>query len=300
MNLCDAHNHLHDERYGGDPGRLVAESREAGVVRMVVNGSHEEDWPAVADLARRFPDVVIPAFGLHPWYVHRRGTGWWDRLRRHLDDCPGATVGEIGLDRWILECPAAARAAVSPELAHWTAACLDEQEAVFDAQLTLAAERGLPASVHCLQAWGRLFDRLRNGPCPSAGFLLHSYGGPADMVVPLARLGAYFGFPGYFLRSRKARQRDAFRSAPPDRLLAETDAPDQRLPDASDPCEPLLQATDRPLVEPIGTDGRLLNHPANLRVVVAGLSRFLGESHTSLAARLDANFQRLFGPARHS
>lgn len=300
MNLYDAHNHLHDERFGTDPKELVAESRGAGVVRMVVNGSHEEDWPAVAELARRFPDLVVPAFGLHPWYVHRRSVSWWDRLRRYLDDCPGATVGEIGIDRWILECPAAARAAVAPELADRTAAHLEEQEAVFDAQLILATERGLPASLHCLQAWGRLLDRLRRGPCPPNGFLLHSYGGPAEMVVPLARLGAYFGFPGYFLRSRKARQRETFRSVPADRLLAETDAPDQRLPEASDPGSLPLQASGTPLIEPIGTDGRPLNHPANLRAVVAGLAGLLDEPLPALTARLRTNFERLFGPSDHS
>jgi TatD DNase family protein len=297
MKLYDAHNHLQDDRFGGRQESVAAACRAAGVVRMVVNGSCEEDWPAVAALARVMPDLVIPAFGVHPWYVHERRAGWFDALRRHLDEVPGAVVGEIGLDRWILDCPPAARSAVAPGLGELQAAPLAEQEEVFAVQMAMAAERGVAASIHCLQAWGRLHEMLRAGPRPSRGFLLHSYGGPAEMVVSLARLGAYFGFPGYFLHARKARQRAAFAVVPEDRLLAETDAPDQRLPG-----EPewvgaegdAYQGRWEPKWES-GPDGRTLNHPMNLSLVYAGLASVLRVDPLVLAGRLELNFVRLFG-----
>jgi Tat protein secretion system quality control protein TatD with DNase activity len=46
------------------------------------------------------------------------------------------------------------------------------------------------------------------------------------MIVPLAKLGAIF-LPGYYAHERKARQRETFKHVPADRLLIETDAPDQ-------------------------------------------------------------------------
>ena len=113
MRLYDAHNHLQDERFGGCQPELVAACRASGVVRMVVNGATESDWPDVARLAREFPDFVIPAFGLHPWYVAARGPRWFDQLREHLDALPGAVIGEIGLDRWILDATVAARATLA-------------------------------------------------------------------------------------------------------------------------------------------------------------------------------------------
>ncbi len=262
----DAHNHLQDDRFAGRQGELVAACRQAGVARMVVNGACEADWPAVAALARQFPDLVIPSFGCHPWFIDERTPRWRETLARFLDETPGAVVGEIGLDRW------------KPGLDY------TGQEEVFSAQLELAAERNLPASLHCLQAWGRLHELLRAGPCPRRGVLLHSYGGPAELVAPLAGLGAFFGFPGYFLHKRKLRQRDVFRQVPPDRLLLETDAPDQLLPDAANGF-PLAAANGAPL-----------NHPANLGGVYHGLAAFLGEPVPALAARVEANFTRLFGP----
>jgi TatD DNase family protein len=292
--LADAHNHLHDERFGGRQADLVAACREAGIVRMVVNGSSPEDWPAVAAVARRFPDLVIPSFGLHPWYVHLRPGDWLDQLRWHLDAFPGAGVGEIGLDRWILDCPPAARAGVSPELADWKAATLEEQREVLAVQWELAVERGMPVSLHCLQAWGPLMDYLRGAGRLDRGFLLHSYGGPTELVLPLAKLGGWFGFPGYYLHDRKHRQREAFRHVPVDRLLVETDAPDQRLPEPW-PFPDL--PGPRHLVDGAG---RGANHPANLRSVAFGLARELKMEAGVLFPRLLDNFRRLFCPAWRS
>jgi TatD DNase family protein len=134
-----------------------------------------------------------------------------------------------------------------------------------------------------LQAWGRLHELLRDHPRPTRGFVLHSFGGPAEMVPTLAKLGAFFSFPGYFLHERKRRQRETFRHVPTDRLLVETDAPDQLLPE---------HQIRFPLT---GPDGRAVNHPANLVAVYAGLAALLGEPVELLAARVEDNFQHLFG-----
>lgn len=294
--LFDAHNHLHDERFGGCQEDLVRSCRASGIRRMIVNGSSEADWRQVAELARRFPDLVQPAFGLHPWYVHERSPRWESTLGQLLDEHPGASLGEIGLDRWILDCPPAARAAIDPALAELQAAPLSEQLEVFRRQLEIANRHDRPASVHCLQAWGPLHECLRAGPRPVVGFLLHSYGGPAELVLPLARLGAYFGFPGYYLHARKARQREAFRQVPADRLLAETDAPDQRLPAPGQ-----IRGNGSPTPVPevhqlLSPDGRPLNHPANLVAVYHGLAALRQWDLATLTPQLEANFHSLFGP----
>jgi TatD DNase family protein len=262
--LYDAHNHLQDERLGEHPAELVAACRQAGIARMVVNGSAEADWPQVLVLARQFP-IVLPSFGYHPWHVHERTPDWLTALTQFLDAVPSA-IGEIGLDRW------------KPDLLY------DNQEEVFMTQLTLAARRNLPVSIHCLQAWGRMLALLQAGPLPAGGFLLHSYGGSREMIKPLADLGAYFSFPGYFAHDRKERQRETFRQIPADRLLIETDAPDQPLPD---------ELNRFPLTD--AKTGRPLNHPANLAAVYECAAQLRGMTVPVLALQVEQNFRRLFG-----
>jgi TatD DNase family protein len=265
MRLYDAHNHLQDERLKPHLPAILGAIQREGIVRMVVNGSCEADWAAVLELARAFPSVV-PSFGLHPWYVGQRSAEWQQNLVRHLDSHPSA-VGEIGLDRWIKNHD------------------LSAQTEVFIVQLRLAAERDLPASIHCLQAWGKLLDILRAEPRPRCGFVLHSFGGPQERILDLVELGAYFSFPGYFALERKARQRDAFRHVPAERLLIETDAPDQVLPAEID----LYQLTDE-------TNGKPINHPANLAAVYRFVARMLERPLETLVAQIEENFCRLFGP----
>ena len=151
----------------------------------------------------------------------------------------------------------------------------------------LAAARNLPATIHCLDAWGALHDSLRAAPAlPARGFLLHAYGGPAELIKPFVTLGAYFSFNGYFLDDRRARQLDTFRHIPPDRLLVETDAPAMPLPQA--------WRTHKLPPSPQGTP---INHPGNIEAAHTALAAFLGESLPSLASRIEENFLRFFGPA---
>ncbi|MEN9677428.1 MAG: hypothetical protein RIS76_3324 [Verrucomicrobiota bacterium] len=283
FHLADAHNHLQDDRFAGAQEALMATAVRAGVMRMVVNGSGEEDWPRVADLARRFPGV-IPAFGCHPWYLRQRSPDWLAALKSWLERTPGAVVGEIGLDRWMIENPDRWRAYRSVDTDFPDPPSLEEQEDAFNRQLCLAAERNVSVSIHCLRAFGRLLELLESHPRPARGFLLHSYGGPAELVPAFVRLGAYFGFPGAFIHERKMRQRQTFRVVPPERLLIETDAPDQRLPD---------DWNRHPLTDPV--TGNPLNHPANLQRIHGFLSEFLEIDAAALARQTTANFERLFG-----
>ncbi len=262
--LFDAHNHLQDQRLAPFLDKILDQLPGTGIEQMVVNGSCEEDWPQVLELARKVPQV-IPSFGYHPWYIRERTAKWKETLNEFLDARPSA-IGEIGLDKWIKDHD------------------LPQQREVFVWQLRLAAERNLPVSIHCLQAWGTLLEILKTEPRPACGFVLHSFGGPHEMIKPLADLGAYFSLPGYFAHERKERQRQAFKQVPRERLLIETDAPDQSLPDGR---------VEFPL--PAGSDGKPLNHPANLSAVYRFAAELLVQPVESLAAQVEENFRNVFG-----
>lgn len=285
--LLDAHNHLQDPWLAPHRDRVLADLPAAGVRACVVNGTSETDWPDVTALCADSalssqPSALslLPSCGLHPWNVGNATPHWRDTLLRTLETNPRAAIGEIGLDRWILD---RARPDDS-RLAGLRRASLDEQRDAFTWQLALAAERNLPVTIHCIDAWGALADALRHTPRPARGFLLHAYGGSAEMAREFAALGAYFSFNGYFLGERQAAKREVFKTLPLDRLLVETDAPAMPLP------------ADRRTHELPGlADGNPINHPANLRAVYAGLAEIRDLPFDALATQVAENFTRLFG-----
>ncbi|MET0261423.1 MAG: TatD family hydrolase, partial [Rariglobus sp.] len=100
--LHDAHNHLQDEWLAPYLDRIANTAAELPIGTMVVNGTHEADWPHVSELAQRFP-FVRASYGLHPWHVGNRSPNWLDTLRARLAAEPHAAIGEIGIDRWIID-----------------------------------------------------------------------------------------------------------------------------------------------------------------------------------------------------
>ncbi len=278
-NYFDAHQHFHFESLAPHQRAVADDLRTVGLRRAVVNGTCEEEWPVVARLARDH-DWVLPSYGLHPWDCGNRSPGWLTALRAQLAADPHAGVGEIGLDRWIVD----GVRPDDPRIAGLRVAPLEEQREVFAAQLELAAESNRAASIHCTQAFGVLHEVLRSTSLPARGFLLHGYGGPVDLIKPFAELGAYFSFNLEALQPRLAARLETFRAVPADRLLAETDAPAKTPP-------PELNRF------PLGlsADGSPINHPANIVAAYAALAGLRGVALDTLAGQLEVNFRRLFG-----
>jgi TatD DNase family protein len=278
----DAHNHLQDAWLLPYRTQVLTDLARIPLSRAVVNGTCQTDWPDVATLAREH-HFVLPSFGLHPWNVGNATPAWRAELRQQLDlygNQPGVlAIGEIGLDRWILD---RARPDDS-RLAGLRRASLAEQVEAFTWQLGLAAERNLPVTIHCLDAWGALAEILRASPLPARGFLLHAYGGSASLARDFVSLGGYFSFNGYFLGERQAAKRAVFACLPADRLLVETDAPAMPPPPAF-----------RPYSLPGVADGNPVNHPANITAVYAGLAEMRKTPIETLATQVGTNFHSLF------
>ncbi|HEX5791623.1 MAG TPA: TatD family hydrolase [Luteolibacter sp.] len=253
----DAHNHLQDPRLAS-AGVAHGPTGFAGVAGGIVNGTAQADWDRVAELVTGQPGQLWPAYGVHPWRAHTVQGDWLGELRGRLETNPAASVGEIGLDQWV-EQPS-----------------IDVQREVFTAQLALARELDRPATIHCLRAWGPLFEVFA-GQAPPSRFLMHAFNGSIEVARRLLAMGAYFSFSGYFLHERKAALLEVFRQIPRERLLVETDAPDLCPPQ---PAHPL-------------PDG--LNHPANLPAIGEALAAHLDLSPAELAKLTAENARRCFG-----
>jgi TatD DNase family protein len=263
--MIDCHLHLQDVRLSSSLEEVLATIRALGITRLVVNGTHPDDWESVASLAARVPEV-IPCYGLHPWKVGTEPGNWLGELGERLRADPRAGVGEIGLDRWIKNHD------------------LDRQREVFVAQLALAGSLGRPVTIHCLQAWGSLAESLETAARPRR-FLLHSYGGPVGMIDRFVSLGAFFSISGYFFRPGKESKLAVFDHIPRDRLLVETDAPDMAPPPELVRFSPPSCGAPEP------------NHPGNLGSIYEAFARRLGMAVEDLVALVEDNFAEWFGPS---
>ena len=207
MRLFDTHCHLQDERLLPEVDAVVTRAATAGVRYMLCCGSSEDDWGAVIDLAYRY-ECVIPALGIHPWYIGTLRSGWNERLEHLLRDHPEVAVGEIGLDHALEERND------------------DEQMEIFYRQLILARQLGRPASIHCRRAWGSLMELLRREPGIARNGVIHSYSGPVELVEELQRHGLLLSFSGSVTYERNRRAREAVVKVNTEHLLFETDSPD--------------------------------------------------------------------------
>jgi TatD DNase family protein len=255
MRLYDTHCHLQARVLAAQGGALFDRAAEAGVAGFVVMATTPDDWDAVAALADSRPGVV-PAFGVHPWYLpDQPPAAWLAALEARLTARPRAWVGEIGVDR-----------TAGPDL--------ERQEDAFAPQLELAGRLGRPASLHCRRTWDRLGWHLarRRGEVP---VVLHSFGGSVDVARQFLGYHAYFSFSGALTRTRNERLPEVVKFLPRDRVLIETDSPDL-LPEAL-----WRENPDRP------------NEPAHIVETLRRLADLWGLAPEDAAAVLETNTRRL-------
>lgn len=209
MNYFDAHCHLQDSRYTRHQDEIFQVCQQHGVRRFAVCGTNEGDWPAVSSLSHDHPHSITPNFGLHPWFVGRQSDSWRQRLHSTLYKNAQAGLGECGLDKGSRY------------------ADMETQEAAFLAQLCLGKHLNRPISVHCVRAFGRLAEIVRQEAPFPAGLILHSWAGSADITAGLAKLGGiYFSISGHLTRIATSKASAMLAQVPLDRLLLETDCPD--------------------------------------------------------------------------
>lgn len=248
----DAHCHLHFSSLR----EIDLEGYLSHVSRVVVNGTCPRDWAEVAELAERFPEQLMPSFGVHPWEVNDLRLGWEEELRAYLKRFPQAGVGEVGLDKWVKGYD------------------LKAQLEAFQVQLEIAHVERRPLSVHCINAWGSLQKAVTG----SSGFLLHAYAGPPEYVSDFLAQGAYFSFSPYFFHTRKDKQRETFKRIPLDRILLETDAPSMLGPKQTwSHLQKEFSLTEQ--------------HPLNIKRLYSEVARLLDMNESVLEKQVAENYQ---------
>ncbi len=206
MQLIDSHCHLDAPAFDHDRDAVVARARDAGVQRIVSPATTAASWPGLARVCAAWDDV-FPAFGLHPMFMAEHNAADIERLENLLTGQRPVAVGECGLDFQI----------ATPDR--------EAQQALFHAQLSLAAKYDLPVIIHARKSVEQVWLMLRE--FPGLRGVLHSYSGSLDQARRFIDHGFLLGFGGPVTWSRANRLHRLVTALPLEAIVLETDAPDQ-------------------------------------------------------------------------
>lgn len=260
MPLIDTHCHLDFDAYDGLRDEIIAEAAAHGVTRLINPSTDLARAPAVLCLSETY-DGVYAAVGVHPTSTGNFSPADLTALRDLAAHPKVIAIGEIGLDYY------------------WDTAPKATQWAALEAQLSLAADLGLPVILHNREASDDLLDilarwvntlptTLRDRPG-----VLHSFSAPQAIADRALSLGFYLGFTGPVTFKNADDLRRVAARVPLDRLLVETDGP---------------------FLTPHPHRGRRPNRPAYVRFIAEQLAALHHIAYEDFAACTTANAERLF------
>lgn len=213
----DSHCHLDAPEFDADRAEVIARARAAEVGLLVIPAVTPETFATARDAACLCNGVY--ALGIHPLYVddlpENALTQLAEALQSWHDDPRLVAVGEIGLDGFVPGWQDPSHRA--------------RQEAIYAAQLALAAEHGLPVILHVRRSADVLLKHLRR--CRDAGQavpggIAHAFNGSPQQAQAFIDLGFKLGFGGALTYERALQIRRLAAELPADALVLETDAPD--------------------------------------------------------------------------
>ena len=263
----DAHTHL--DMIELPVPEVMAAARAAGVVRVVTVGTDLGSSRWSAQRAEEH-DGVYAAVAIHPNETQavsaEVGTGapvpGSPAAESVLADIEAlarlprvVAVGETGLDYY--------RHHAAPDVQRWW----------FREHIKIAKRTGKALMIHDRDAHADVL-RILEEEGPPARVVFHCFSGDVPMVKQCAEAGYVMSFAGNVTFANAQPLRDAAAAAPPDLLLAETDAP---------------------FLTPVPNRGRP-NEPAQVAYTLRRLAEVQGLGLAELCDTVTATAERTFGP----
>ena len=199
--IFDSHAHYDDERFDEILNTLLPQINKMGVGKIVNCSCERKTILKCLNIAERFP-FVYAAVGIHPENVDSDTTVAEVREFAKHEKC--VAIGEIGLDY------------------NFNSENRQTQIEIFENQLLLANQLGLPAIVHDRDAHADTMELLKKHK-PKG--VVHCFSGSVEMAQEILNLGMYIGIGGVITFNNARKLPDVVKMLPLERLLLETDAP---------------------------------------------------------------------------
>jgi TatD DNase family protein len=260
MQLLDIGANLTHESFQPDLDAVLQRARAHGVTRMLVTGaSHTGSVDALA-LSSRHAGMLYATAGVHPHSAADYDDTTDGALRALAHDPLVRAIGETGLDYY---------RDLSPR---------GTQLLVFERQLQIAAELGMPLFLHQRDAHADFLQLLKRYRDRVPGVVVHCFTDTGAALRDYLALDCHIGITGWICDERRGLHlRELVREIPANRLMLETDAPY------------LLPRTVRPQPK------HRRNEPMYLQQVCAQVAHDRGEPMAVTAANSTATAEAFFG-----
>ena len=201
--IIDTHAHYDDEVFQDRLSEVLAAQKEHGIVGIIENSSDIPSSERSVKLAQEY-DFMWAAVGVHPQEAERLPEGWLDRVAELAKSPKVVAIGEIGLDYYYPE----------PRK--------ESEIPVFEAQLALARDMGLPIQVHDRDAHGDVLELLKKYR-PSG--TVHRFSGSPEMAKEVVRIGMVLGIGGALTYKNARKERAVVEAVSLENIILETDCP---------------------------------------------------------------------------
>ena len=215
----DAHCHLADPRLKSELPRWMSEAKARGIGVFVQGGVDPGDWERQRSLKTQYPGQIITAYGLHPWWVATHSEAEFELAFTALGLQIGEAdaLGEFGLDH-------------APK---WEQSTYPAQLRALRAQLGLLKRAAKPVVLHVVRAHEPVLESIQESGLRELTGLVHSFSASKEIAKKYLDLGLTLSISGVITRKGFETLRRAVSYIPIDRLVLETDSPDQK-PDGWD------------------------------------------------------------------
>ncbi|WP_413113029.1 3'-5' ssDNA/RNA exonuclease TatD [Thaumasiovibrio sp. DFM-14] len=206
--MIDIGVNLTNSRFDKDRSEVISRALQAGVEHLVITGTNIVESLDAAQLSTLWPDICVSTAGVHPHDAKSVSDLALPQIRDLAQLPQVKAIGECGLDF---------NRDFSPR---------PQQEAVFDAQLALAAEMSMPVFMHCRDAFERFTALLSPWRKQLPAAVLHCFTGNRAELEACLALDLYIGVTGWVCDERRGTElRELVQHIPANRLMIETDSP---------------------------------------------------------------------------
>ncbi len=210
--LIDTHAHLNFPDYDKDLDGVVGRAIEAGVKKIICVSSNTTDSQKAVEIAKKYPGVVFAAVGIHPQQTDPENKNplekQIEKLAKLAKEKQVVAIGECGLD-------------LSPAPPPEKDRTQDQQRFLFENQIKIAKELGLPLLIHSRKALEQTVETLKK--FKSLKGVFHCYAGGKKGIKKVLGLGFYFGVDGNLTYDEGLQ--NVFRQIPLEKIVLETDCP---------------------------------------------------------------------------